>query len=273
MKKLLLIAVILMQACSPQVYSLMLDVRQPSVSGVDLEHKSMALVTMETPDSLFDRNVVSVMAGVLEQDYFGGKETIGIYRIPAADTVSLGTMHNLVMETGADVIFVMNSVIDLPDTTAMKLPMRTTLSVYDSMGKDKVLTFKGSTLFLPEQYAEGFPQEAERVGSRIASRFVSQWKTESFSLYYFEDINAAKWESALSYASAGSFAKAIDIWAEFAASGTEIKRAAACYDIAMAFYLLEDPLMASRWLDQADALENLTLSSGLRKRINIRLEK
>ncbi len=55
--------------------------------------------------------------------------------------------------------------------------------------------------------------------------------------------------------------------------GSAIKRAAASYNIAMAFYLLEDYEMAAKWLDMADSLENLSLSQGLRKRIKSRLEK
>ena len=60
---------------------------------------------------------------------------------------------------------------------------------------------------------------------------------------------------------------------ELVKGGSAIKKAAASYDIAMAFYLLEDYEMAAKWLDMADSLENLSLSKGLRKRINERLEK
>ena len=97
MKKLLfpLLALLALSSCSPQVYTLVLDVRQPSQSGLDLARKSMAIVTMETPDSTFDRNAASAMARVLEQDYYGGEELVRMYRVPAADSVSLDLMHSM----------------------------------------------------------------------------------------------------------------------------------------------------------------------------------
>ena len=274
MKKFLLplLALLALASCSPQVYSLLLDVRQPSPSGLDLARKSMVIVTMETPDSTFDRNAASAMARVLEQDYFGGEELVGMYRVPAADSVSLDLMHSLVMDTDADVVFLLNSTIDMPDEKA-RLPLKTNLSVYDSMGEDKVHRYKGSAYLVPEDGASDLSDEAEKVGSRVASRFLSTWKTESFSLYYFDDFNAGSWEKALKLSYENKFAKAIDVWSEFVKGGTALKRAAASYNIAMAFYLLEDYEMAAKWLDMADSLENLSLSPGLRKRITERLEK
>ena len=119
MKKLLFpLLAIFAVSCSPQVYSLVLDVRQPSPSGLDLARKSMAIVTMETPDSTFDRNSASAMARVLEQDYYGGEELVQMFRVPAADTVTLDLMHSLVMDTEADVVFLMSSVIGMPDNQA-----------------------------------------------------------------------------------------------------------------------------------------------------------
>ena len=259
-------------SCSPEVYSLYLEVRQPSASGLDLARKSMAIVTMETPDSTFDRNTASAMARVLENDYFGGEELIGMYRIPAVDTVSLDLMHSLVMDTEADVIFVMNSTLG-PTLDETRVPVKTQLSVYDSMGEDKVNRYKGSAILTPKDNEAGLPEEAERVGSRVASRFLSTWKQETFSLYYFDDFNNSKWDQALRYSYKNDFAKAIDVWMELVKGGSAIKKAAASYDIAMAFYLLEDYEMAAKWLDMADSLENLSLSKGLRKRINERLEK
>lgn len=273
MKKLLFpLLAILAVSCSPQVYSLVLDVRQPSPSGLDLARKSMAIVTMETPDSTFDRNSASAMARLLEQDYFGGDEVVQMFRVPAADTVTLDLMHSLVMDTEADVVFLMSSVIGMPDNQA-RLPLRTNLSVYDSMGDDKVHRFKGNAFLTPKDGTSDLSDEAEKVGSRVATRFLSTWKTESFSLYYFDDFNAYTWEKALKLAYENKFGKAIDVWTQFVKEGSAIKRAAASYNIAMAFYLLEDYEMAAKWLDMADTLENLSLSPGLRKRIKSRLEK
>ena len=259
-------------SCSPQVYTLYLDVRQPSSSGLDLARKSLAIVTMETPDSTFDRNTASAMARVLEQDYFGGEELVGMYRVPAADSVSLDLMHSLVMDTDADVVFLLSSAIGMPDDKA-RLPLNTALSVYDSMGEDKVHKYKGNAFLVPKDGTSDLSEEAEKVGGRIATRFLSTWKAESFSLYYFDDFSSSDWEKALKLSYENKFGKAIDVWMQFVKGGRALKRAAASYNIAMAFYLLEDFEMAAKWLDMADSMENLSLSPGLRKRIDSRLEK
>ena len=68
-------------------------------------------------------------------------------------------------------------------------------------------------------------------------------------------------------------ASAIDGWAKIAKSGSDLKKACACYNIAQAFFLMGDYSLSSRWLDEADRFENLSLSPGLRKRLSEHLEK
>lgn len=273
MRKLVILAaaMLLMAACSPQVYNLYLDVRQPSRSGFDLSRKSMAIAYMDSAgsaDTLFDHRAASAMARVLESDYFGGEEVIQIYRIPEADSVSVDLMHSLVMDTNRDVVFVLNSKLGDPIPPEMeKCSIDTRLDVYDSMGKDKVRHFKGSSIISAKQ-----EESSETVGQRIATRFLSEWKTEGFSLYYFDDFAASAWERALVSMYDRKFTEAIDTWGTLL-TGSALKRACASYNIAMAFYLLQDYELAARWLDQADKLENLSQSPALRKRIASHLEK
>lgn len=271
MRKLsVIVSALLLAACSPQVYPLYLDVRQPSSSGLDLSRKSMSLVYMDGTndvDSLFDRHTASALARSLEEDYFGGEPVIGLYHIPSADSVSLEKMHSLVMETEGDVIFVLASHLDVPaDTTRLTVvPLKTSLSVYDSMGDDKVQNYKGSTALAMTRMKE-LPEKAEEMAGRIVKRFLSEWKTESFRFYYFDDFND-DWTEALSLVGEGKIGKAMDLWMPLVKQGSTIKRACAAYNMSMGFYLLEDYHMSAYWLDYADKLENLTLSAGLRKRL------
>lgn len=263
-------------ACSPQVYPLYLDVRQPSSSGLDLSRKTMSLVYMDGSndvDSLFDRHTASALARCLEEDYFGGEPVIGLYHIPSADTVSLEKMHALVMDTEGDVIFVLASHLDMPaDTTAgMVVPLSTRLSVYDSMGEDKVHSYSGNTV-LQMDGMKSLGGRAEDMAGRIAKRFLSNWKTESFSFYYYDGLEN-DWYDALNLARQGKLSKAMDVWMPLVKQGSALKRACAAYNMAMAFYLLEDYHMSTYWLDYADKLENLELSPGLRKRLAAHLEK
>ena len=299
-------ALCLAVSCSPEIYTHYLDVRQPSDAGLDLSRKSMSLVYMDgdiPADSAFNRSVASAMARTLEEDYFGGEEVVGLYRIPKADSLSLDMMHSLVMDTGDDVIFLVTSSlgeavmesnqelrnarsVDSAYVCPAQVPLKTYLYLYDSLGEDVVHRFTGSTVLRPAVYNNGITPvenlkdkarevvaggEAERVGNKMASRFVSNWQTESFSFYYFDNFNEAAWIDALQKALDGKFAAAIDAWAPFVSSGNYREQSCACYNIALAFYLLDDVDLASRWLDQADALDDaLVLSAGLRKRIDAR---
>ena len=294
-------------ACSPQVYPLYMEVRGPSPSGLTLAGKNISVVYMDgnnQVDSLFDRQVASSLARSLEADYFDGREQVGIFRTPATDGVSLDLMHSLVMETEGDVVFVLSSNLGQPapetNQVAAKatsvdsayvcpvaVPVRTQLYVYDSMGKDKVIPYKGSAVLRPLVFNNGaltedglkslalrsMAGEADEVGERISTRFLSTWTTESFSFYYFDDLNTNTWINGLAEALEGRFAAAVDLWSPLVKQGSSTYRACACYNIAQAFYFMEDYEMSSRWLDMAEKLENVSLAPGLRKRLSHHLEK
>ena len=294
-------------ACSPQVYPLYMEVRGPSPSGLTLAGKNISVVYMDgnnQVDSLFDRQVASSLARSLEADYFDGREQVGIFRTPATDSVSLDLMHSLVMETEGDVVFVLSSNLGqpAPETNQVvakatsvdsayvcpvAVPVRTQLYVYDSMGKDKVIPYKGSAVLRPLVFNNGaltedglkslalrsMAGEADEVGERISTRFLSTWTTESFSFYYFDDMNTNTWINGLAETLEGRFAAAVDLWSPLVKQGSSTYRACACYNIAQAFYFMEDYEMSSRWLDMAEKLENVSLAPGLRKRLSHHLEK
>jgi hypothetical protein len=267
------VAALALAACSPQVYPLYLEVRQPSSSGLDLSRKSMGIVYMDSThpaDSSFDRSAASALARTLEEDYFGGAEEVGLFRTAASDTVSLETMHSLVMDTGKDVIFLLSSHLGTA-TEDGALPVSTRLVVYDSMGQDKMNRYTGSAV-VPAPKGEGAPSQAEVVGERISARFLSKWKTESFSFYYFDQLGS-DWEQPIEYVEEGKIGKAIDAWSVLVKKGNALQRGCAAYNLAMAFYLLEDYEMSVLWLDYADKLESISLSAGLRARLAPHLEK
>ena len=278
MKKLfwILVAALPLAACSPQVYPLHLEVRQPSDAGLTLVGKTASIVYMDgsnTVDSLFDRHAASALARALEADYFGGEEVIGLSRVPTQDSIGVDLMHTLVMETGGDVIFLLSSKLSpIPEAQSADVPMESTLYVYDSMGEDAVKRFHGSAV-LKDCSAEQLDGQAEEVGTRISRRFLSNWTTESYSFYYFDDFSSESWFTPLQDAADGLFAKAIQGWEPLVKDGTNIKRACACFNMAQAFYLLGDYVISSRWLDEADKLENLTQVPALRKRLASHLEK
>ncbi len=305
MKKLFSLAAVLAVAvsCTPQIYTHYLDVRKPSDTGLDLSRKTMAMVYRDgvvPADSAFNRSLASALARSLEADYFDGQEVIGLYRIPESDSLTLALMHSLVMDTGEDVIFLLANTlgeaqlggrqevgnahsVDSAYVHSAQVPLSTQIYVYDSMGEDVVRRFTGSAVLHPLVYDNGLtPQEnlkdqallvaagseAERMGERIARRFVSNWQTESFSFYYYDDANFDQWEKAILSALEGKFAAAIDGFAPFLKGGGERQQACACYNMALVSYMTGDLSLATRWLDSADALyPDLALTPGLRKRI------
>ena len=309
MKKLtwFLLAVLFVAACSPQVYPLHLGVRQPSEAGLTLVGKTVSIVYMDgnnRVDSLFDRQVASALARALEADYFNGEEVIGLSRIATPDSVGTDLMHNLVMETEGDVIFLLNSSLgaigfetnqpvsgavsaDSAYMAVANIPVQTQLYVYDSMGKDEVKLHKGKAILRLDVYNSGItsddgmvtlalrriPDYAEEIGDRISRRFLSTWGTESFSFYYFDDFSSESWFTPLQHAADEEYAKAIDGWGKMVKEGSSIKRACACFNIAQTFYLMGDYVLSARWLDEAEKLENLTQASALRKRLASHLEK
>ena len=272
-----IVAALAMAACSPQVYPLYLEERQPSSSGLNLNRKSMSIVYMEgynNLDSLFERRVASAMARSLEEDYFGGEEVVGLYSVPSLDTVTVENMRSLVMDTDKDVVFLLSTQLDLPQdtTSAMSVPVRARMYVYDSMGEDKVRNFKGSSVVEVARMKD-LEGKADEIGKIISGRFLSGWKTESYSFYFFDDFSVDEWVEGLQHASDGEFAKAADVWMAMMKKGNNIKRACAAYNLAMVFYLMEDYEMSGKWLSLAEKMEDLSLAPGLRKRLAAHLEK
>jgi hypothetical protein len=297
------LAALALAACSPQTLTLNVDMRHPSKSGIDLGRKSMSVVYMDDgqADTTFSNGVASSLARSLEEDYFAGREAIGVYKIPA-DSVSLDLMHRLVIDTGDDVVFLLGpptfGEVALSDIVAVKdarnvdsafvaqaqIPYNAKLFVYDSMEKaDQLHIYRGSSILRSQVYDNGVTAPeylkqtaldfkdmgADLVGKQISNRFVPTWKTEAYSLYYFEGWDT-DWISAAVLASEMHWQKAADIWMKKIDDNSYTKRGCACYNTALAFYMLGDLNLATKWLDRADQYGTPSLSPGLRKRIEAR---
>ena len=297
------LSALVMAACSPQTYTLGVDMRYPSKSGIDLSRKTMSIVYMDDgqADSTFSNAVASSLARSLEAEYFAGREAIGVYKIPV-DSVSLDLMHSLVMDSGDDVVFLLGppsfGEVSLSDNVAVpnpssvdsafvaqaQIPYSARLFVYDSMDKeDKLNMFRGGSILRTNVYSNGvtakeFLQEralaskapaADVVGAQISNRFVPTWKTEGYSIYYFEGFDD-DWIDALNLAYESHWKRAADIWMKKTGDKNYTKRACACYNTALSFYMLGDQTIATKWLDRADTYAELSLSPALRKRIESR---
>ncbi|MDT3366351.1 MAG: DUF6340 family protein [Bacteroidota bacterium] len=247
MKRIILLtalAGLLLTACGPQTYTKYMHVRQPSRSGMDLSKRTMSVVYLSDKDSLTEiasAKQANFLAANLEKDYFGGEEKVALYRLekdPKGDYSQRDTLIRMVVGTGDDVVF-------LVDTPEQGHQAAYNVYVLDSMsGSDEVKKFAGE--------------------NRIGDEFSPEWVLVNFDVLYFEA--ASRWDKATDYVEMDQWEDAMKVWMEIASdSRNNLRRAAACYNTAIASWLLGEKELAIKWLDRADASYKLDSAITLRR--------
>lgn len=240
-------------SCGPSRYVIPVEMRHPSSAGVELSGKVISVVCLENDDaedSMKCQALAEGFASALESSYVTPNDTVEVYRMrvnDGTDYASRDVLVGLLMDTGADFVF-------LFDTLGTD---RLALHCYDAMDKeDKVHTYTAAL--------ESENPDMSALGQKIAASFKPQWKTEQYSIVYFE---GSRWYEALVKAEQMDWKGAIDLWIGLLKSSDPLKRSCAEYNIAVACYMLGENKLASEWLDRSDAECELSLSSGLRKRL------
>lgn len=298
-------AACMLTSCDPQAFSLNVEMRYPSKSGLDLSGKSIAVVCLDgdaQKDSVFNSYLVNGFASALEREYFGGEKAVSIYRMDKASDgryASVDSLAKIVMTSGDDVVFL----FDAPDfgsvsvsekeyspaDTALyytaSVPMTLNLYAYDSMGQiDTVYAWKGSRTLsgtvaadvytsradVPSMLWPKLSAQAEQAGALSSKIFMPEWKSEQYTVVYFESPSA--WDKASEAAYDFRWHDAIEVWMTLTDTDNLMKRSCAEYDIALGCYMIGDNELALKWLDQSDADYPISLSSGLRKRIKARMK-
>lgn len=293
----------LILSCGPSRHAIHVEMRKPSKSGIEFAGKNISVVYLEN-DNIFSNGlsegIADGLAYSLEQDYGTGEGSVGIYRMRVADGgnySSRDTMVNLVIDTGADVVFLVDTLstglmtmggatsvaaASSPDSTYIStghLSFTMKMYCFDAMNMDeKIYTFSGSSVAVPYAYSDGrqsedtimeraiasLPELGFEAGTKISSSFKSQWKHEQYSVVYFD---SEKWYRAMEYADNYYWKDAMTIWMELLETNDMLKRSCAAYNLAVASYMLGDCDLASQWLDRSDADNRLPMSDTLRKRI------
>ena len=292
-------------ACSPQSFTMNIEMRYPSKSGLDLAGKSIAVVCLgngSAADSTFSEGLVQGFAERLEKEYFGGEQGVSTYKIIGSgdDYSSRDSLVNLVVDSGDDVVFLFGTpefgelglgdnkrstaVHSTPDsayTCVSSLPFTVKLWAYDSMDKDdKVYSFTGSNAIKPEIFNDGtltYPQAKEKVWSSVrplaekigllsCSRFLNTWKTESYSIIYYDNGNDA-WIDGAVAASEYRWTDAMKEWMKLLSTKNMQKRSCAEYNLGLGCFMMGQLDLALKWLDASDKDCPVSLSSELRKRI------
>lgn len=255
-------------SCGPSAYTMRMDTRYPSASGFDFSGKQIAVVFLDNgKDSLFNCTVADHLAADLEDDYFKGEQKIGIYRLPEVSGSrysSRDTLASLIMELDTDVVILLDSPICLQSDSDGKTLVIAKAYSYDALGADSVKVVQAH---LPSSKAD--VAGAGSVADALGEYFSSTWQTESYTLLYYEWGD--KWTEALLNAEDMEWDKAIEKWMELTDTNDNVKRSCAEYNIALGCLITGEPALASEWLDRSDADCPVSLSKGLRKRINAKL--
>lgn len=282
----------LLVSCSPQAFTMHVDIRRPSASGLDLAGKSMAVVYMADGKSdSFCQKMAESFAQEMEKEYFSGKEEISLYQMSdrGGKYSSIDTLRNLVMDSGKDVVFLFDTpafgkidlsqkatdLIDGEPAVIANVPFRLSLYAYDSMAADTVLMYQGHTTVkapVPEPKAdasydvfEELDAVAENTGKRSSQNFHITWTPLEFDLFYYD--GPSLWDKASQAAYEYRWQDAINDWLSLLNVGNAQRRSAAEYNIAVACHLLGDSALALKWLDRSDADYRWSISSDLRSLI------
>ena len=164
-------------ACGPSRHAVHVEMRHPSKSGIELSGKAISVVHLEN-ENIFNNKlsegIADGLAYALEQDYGTGEGSVGIYRmrvVPGGNYSSRDTLVNLLMDTGSDVIFLVDTLSvglmtmggassvaspSSPDSSYIStgnLPFRMKLYCFDAMNSDeKVYDYSGSSVAVPYAY-------------------------------------------------------------------------------------------------------------------------
>ena len=226
------LALMMFVACAPSKYTMHLETRYPSKSGLDLAGKNVSVIYLENGTEFkdgFSASMAESLAYNLEKDYGTGEGSVGVFRMTKSaggDYASKDTLFNLLMDTGSDLVFLIDTIrfgemtvggpskvsyATVPDSSTVNLgsiPFNLRLYSYDAMNaSEEVKNFGGTAIAQPEVYSNGtlsseqlkagaykaLPAEGWAAGEMLSKSFASQWKVEGYSIIYFD---SPKWIAA-----------------------------------------------------------------------------
>lgn len=295
-----LLALAAVASCGPASYTMEVETRSPSVSGLDLRNKTFSVSFV---DKRGDYGIASSLAEgfaeALEKDYFGGEQTIGVYSIADEKGVKYSCKDSLiqiVLGAESDVAFLLEldnfgdlAIGDLVETGLSSkdslymvkgtIPYKVGIYAYDSMNPaDTVVSYTGSTnawsfiytsgrenrAEMSEKLLSDFSYSAQKAGESCARFFLSGWDSANYRFYYYD---STEWQQAAQAVDEYKWQDAIGIWMNLLDTGNIEKRACLEYNIATACLLLGQKSLAAEWLDRSDKDMKRPSSDWLRKKI------
>ena len=292
-------ALVALQSCDPQAFSMNVEMRYPSSSGMSIDGKSVAVVYLNedsAKDSVFNECLANGFASAIEKNYFNGAEAVNLYKMPkvvGGVYSNADTLINLIVDTGCDIVFLFDApefgnvqIKEQKTSTSgtyypVSVPVAIKLYGFDSLsGSDTVRVWTGTRMLSANMEASLGRQaaadslwnrigsSAENLGEVSARTFAPVWKEETYTFIYYE--NPAAWLNAAQYASDYRWDEAINVWISLLDTNNTMKRSCAEYNIATACFLMGDNELALKWLNSSDEDYPISLSKALRKRIQAR---
>ena len=292
-------ALVALQSCDPQAFSMNVEMRYPSSSGMSIDGKSVAVVYLNedsAKDSVFNECLANGFASAIEKNYFNGAEAVNLYKMPKVGGgvySNADTLINLIVDTGCDIVFLFDApefgnvqIKEQKTSTSgtyypVSVPVAIKLYGFDSLsGSDTVRVWTGTRMLSANMEASLGRQaaadslwnrigsSAENLGEVSARTFAPVWKEETYSFIYYESPEA--WLAAAQYASDYKWNEAMKVWISLLDTNNTMKRSCAEYNIATACFLMGDNELALKWLNSSDEDYPISLSKTLRKRIQSR---
>lgn len=292
-------ALVALQSCDPQAFSMNVEMRYPSSSGMSIDGKSVAVVYLNedsAKDSVFNECLANGFASAIEKNYFNGAEAVNLYKMPkvvGGVYSNADTLINLIVDTGCDIVFLFDApefgnvqIKEQKTSTSgtyypVSVPVAVKLYGFDSLsGSDTVRVWTGTRMLSANMEASLGRQaaadslwnrigsSAENLGEVSARTFAPVWKEETYSFIYYE--SPEPWLAAAQYASDYKWNEAMKVWISLLDTNNPMKRSCAEYNIATACFLMGDNELALKWLNSSDEDYPISLSKTLRKRIQTR---
>lgn len=292
-------ALVALQSCDPQAFSMNVEMRYPSSSGMSIDGKSVAVVYLNedsAKDSVFNECLANGFASAIEKNYFNGAEAVNLYKMPKVGGgvySNADTLINLIVDTGCDIVFLFDApefgnvqIKEQKTSTSgtyypVSVPVAIKLYGFDSLsGSDTVRVWTGTRMLSANMEASLGRQaaadslwnrigsSAENLGEVSARTFAPVWKEETYTFIYYESPEA--WLTAAQYASDYKWNEAMKVWISLLDTNNTMKRSCAEYNIATACFLMGDNELALKWLNSSDEDYPISLSKALRKRIQAR---
>ena len=282
----LLNAVILTASCSPSLYELAVDVRQPaSVSIANIEDKSIAVyvaaeeTSAEEDDASLPIRFASGLAAGFEKNLGLEEGAVYVYNhYPerGASPYVMDYIQSLSRQADSDMLILVENVqvsdFTLMDNIAatsqsvqyMHALFESNFSVYDGITAEQITqkTIK-DTVYLEVLSNNSTTRSsrtggvevavnaiASRIGGDVADIFFTGWKRESRYLYVYNSL----WRSAFNYARAFEWDRAIAVWTAELTRNGGYKAACAAINIAVGCEMTGRADLALEWLNAAEKM-------------------